>query len=153
MGWEPASWSPGFPSDVQDYVKSWGFVGDGRLLFAEVETDGLTAFSEQYFLFAAVLLLDQGADSFSNDALSDERLPVGEPFVITGKRIRTEIHVSDAFEARINNTARIRVSYYLYLLPQTAKEAKIAMLDDGNKAGGHIIGNRRIYAGKPLATN
>ena len=126
-------------------MKSFGFVGDGQSVFAEVETGDLTAFSDRYFLVLVILQRDRDVESLSEIAISDNRAQFGEPFMITGKRIRTVVRVTDEFKFRLNNiTGFRRVGFYLCLLPKATRDVKMSTLDDVNKHGGHIVGDRTI---------
>ena len=144
-GWTN-DFQPEFPDDISKLIKSWGFVGDGLRLFAVVETDGLRLFAPRYVLLVAVLHDEDGMD-----ALFDTRVQAGKPFEITGQRIRTEIPVSDAFKKRLNAATEAKINWYLCLLPRTAIESKISILEDVNRAGGHIVGYRSVATSAPTA--
>jgi len=140
-GWERPFRVP--PSNVEEYVKSWGLVGDGRSLFAEVETSELVDFSTDSVIIVAALHRD-----YAVDPLSDARLQVGGPFEITGQRIRVEIQVSDSFKRRLNSSTKATISFYLCLLPKNAIRSRITRLADIEAAGGYIVGYRHV--GGPL---
>ena len=129
-------------SEITTYVKSYGFVGDGKSLFVEVDTSGLLSHRDQYLLMVGALLRD-----LTVEPMSDERVEKSNLMEISGKRTRIEFAVSDHFVPRINSQKSPAVTFYLCLIPRQVKKEQILQLRDVFSLGGKIIGHEPLGSG------
>jgi hypothetical protein len=128
-----------FPTDVNQYIKAWGFVGDGGSLFVRVDTTSLEPYADSFSLVAAALL-----DDSAIDFMKDRRLQKSAAISITRQTVRIEIRVDKEFIERINSMRSPQVKFYLCLLPNKYRPDQISQLGDVFSLGGHVIGHRGV---------
>lgn len=128
-----------FPTDINQYVKGWGFVGDGKSLFVNVDTKSLEVYEDSFSLVAAALIRDSAVDF-----MKDRRVQKSGAIPITGRQIRIEIRGDEDFIRRINSMRSPSVNFYLCLLPSKHRPEQILQLSDVFSLGGHVIGHRAV---------
>jgi hypothetical protein len=139
IAWAAWPHTPSFPSSGEGIVGRYGLVGDGRSLFAVIHTQRLAEFANSHVLLVAALLPDYSLDTFE-----DTRLQRASTREITGRDERVEIRVDDDFKSRINSMKKIRISFYVCLIPRERGITQLSTLRQVELAGGHIIGSKGL---------